>query len=319
MISDHEPHERRGTMGSFRRTLGLIRRRIFGNTADEIRELKQRIESLDILVKSLFDIRAMPRATGGLRLMQLANTALLKVLADAMARNGLDYWLESGTLLGAVRHKGFIPWDDDIDISVTRADYLKIEKMIERELPESEGFKAIRSNCIRFQLIGTPCQIDIFPYDIYNVPAIEQEQAEKEIWGAWRPLHEKIKLDWSRLTTDGHILSGISFDEIDVASENLVKSHTGDRRLLLAGFEMHGNTDFFTPYESVFPLTDIDFEGIKFKAPHDCDKLLVQQFGDYMQFPREFRIHDDIRNRLSEQSIAKMKALVQKTGIELSF
>lgn len=305
-------------MGAFRSMLGRIRRRVFGNTADEINELRGRVESLDILIKSLFDIRKMPRATGGLRLMQMANAALLKVLADAMTQNGLDYWLESGTLLGAVRHKGFIPWDDDIDISVTREDYLKVEKMVEKELPESAGFKTSRSNCIRFQLMGTPCQIDIFQYDIYNVSEAEQEQAEKEIWDAWWPLHEKIKLDWKRLKTDGNILSGMSFDEIDAASANLVKSHKGNRRLLLAGFEMHGDTDFFTPYESVFPLSEIEFEGIKFKAPHDCDKLLVQQFGDYMQYPREFRIHDDIRNRLSEQAIVKMKDLIKMAGLELA-
>ena len=258
----------------------------------------------------------MPRALGGLRLIQIANTALLKVLADTMARNGLDYWLESGTLLGAVRHKGFIPWDDDIDISMPRADYRKVEEMVAKELPESDGFKAIRSNCIRFQLIGTPCQIDIFPYDIYTVSASDQERAEKEIWDAWRPLHEKIKLDWKRLNTDGHILSGMSFDEIDAASADLVKSNMGDRRLVLAGFEMYGDTDFFTPYESVFPLSEIEFEGIKFKAPCDCDKLLVQQFGDYMQYPRQFRIHDDIRNRLSEQAISKMKKLIKMAGLD---
>lgn len=302
-------------MVSFCRTLGLIRRRLFGNTDDEVRELKRRIETLEVLVKSMVDIRKIPRAIGGLRLMQLANTTLLKVLADAMTRNGLDYWLESGTLLGAVRHKGFIPWDDDIDISVTRADYIKIEKMVEGEFPESAGFKAIRSNCIRFQLIGTPCQIDIFPYDIYNVSATEQEQAEKEICDAWRPLHEKIKLDWERLNTDGRILSGMGFDEIDAASADLVKSHTGERRLVLSGFEVYGDTDFFTSYESVFPLSEIDFEGVKFKAPHDCDRLLVQQFGDYMQFPREMRVHDDIRNRLSEPAIAKMKELIKKAEL----
>ena len=80
---------------------------------------------------------------------------------------------------------------------------------------------------------------------------------------------------------------------------------------------MYGDTDFFTPYESVFPLSEIDFEGIKFKVPHDCDKLLVQQFGDYMQFPREMRIHDDIRNRLSEQAIATMKGLIKQSGMDL--
>jgi lipopolysaccharide cholinephosphotransferase len=303
-------------MGSFRRKLGLIRRHLFGNTDDEVRALQRKIETLEVLITSMVDIRTLPKAVGGLRLTQVANTALLKVLADAMGRNGLDYWIESGTLLGAVRHKGFIPWDDDIDISMTRADYLKIEDVIAKELPESEGFKAIRADCIRFQLIGTPCQIDIFPYDIYHVSPSDQERAEKEIWDAWRSLHEKIKLDWRRLNTDGHILSGMSFDEIDAASANLVKAHTGERQLVLAGFEMHGDTDFFTPYESVFPLSEIEFEGVKFKAPCDRDKLLAQQYGDYMQYPREIRIHDDIRNRLSDLAIAKMKELVKKVGVD---
>ena len=215
-------------MGSFRRKLGLIRRHLFGNTDDEVRALQRKIETLEVLIKSMVDIRTLPKAVGGLRLIQVANTALLKLLADAMSRNGLDYWIESGTLLGAVRHKGFIPWDDDIDISMTRADYLKIEDVIAKELPESEGFKAIRADCIRFQLIGTPCRIDIFPYDIYHVSTSDQERAEKEIWDAWRTLHEKIKLDWRRLNTDGHILSGMSFDEIDSANANLVKAHTGE-------------------------------------------------------------------------------------------
>ena len=304
-------------MGYFRRKLGLIRRHLFGNTDDEVRELKRRVETLEVLLTSMVDIRKIPPAIGGLRLMQLANVALLKILADAMTRNGLDYWIESGTLLGAVRHKGFIPWDDDIDISVTREDYLKIEKMVEKELPKSEGFKVIRPHCMRFQFSGTPCQIDIFPYDVYNVPTVEQEQAKKEIWDAWRLLQKKIEVNWSRLNKDGRVLFGMSFEEIDAASAALAKSHNGVRRLLLAGFEVQGDTDFFTSYESVFPLSEIEFEGIKFKAPCDCDKLLVQQYGDYMQYPREIRVHEDIRYKLSEQAIARMKELVEKVGLEL--
>ena len=303
-------------MGSFRRTLGLIRRRLFGNTDDEVRMLKRKIETLEVLIKSMVDIRTLPKAIGGLRLMQVANTALLKLLADTMTRNGLDYWLESGTLLGAVRHKGFIPWDDDIDISVTRGVYLKIEKMVEKELPESEGFMVSRPHCMRFRFSGTPCQIDIFPYDVYNVPTVEQERAKKEIWEAWRLLQKKIEVNWSRLNKDGRVLFGMSFEEIDAASAALAKSHNGDRRLLLAGFEVQGDTDFFTSYESVFPLSEIEFEGIKFKAPHDCDTLLIQQYGDYMQYPRECRIHEDIRTKLSEQAIAKMKDLIKRAGLE---
>lgn len=306
-------------MGFLRTKLGQIRRQIFGNADDEVRELKRRVESLDILLKSYLDIRAMPRARGGLRLIQLADTALLKLLAEAMTRNGLEYWLESGTLLGAVRHKGFIPWDDDIDISVTRAGYSKLEKVIEKELPESEGFRAVRSDCIRLQFMGTPCQIDIFPYDVYNVPVDDVESAEERIWSERKALHKKLKVNWDRLKTDGHVLSGMSLEEIDSKSANLVEINSGERRLVLVGFEVFGDTDFFIPYEAVFPLAEMEFEGLKFKVPCDSDKILVRQFGDYMQFPREIPVHDDIRSRFTDSSVAKMKALIKKAGLAADF
>ena len=54
---------------------------------------------------------------------------------DAFAReNGLAYWLFWGTLLGAVRHRGFIPWDDDIDIAMPQRDYLRLLELV-RENP----------------------------------------------------------------------------------------------------------------------------------------------------------------------------------------
>ena len=60
-------------------------------------------------------ITQLPPSTGKLRLLQDGNTVLLTIFAKICEENKLRYWMDYGTLLGAVRHKGFIPWDNDVD------------------------------------------------------------------------------------------------------------------------------------------------------------------------------------------------------------
>ncbi len=65
-----------------------------------------------------------------------AELEVLQVVADVCERNGLQYYADWGTLLGAVRHKGFIPWDDDIDICLKREQYAELIRIMSRELPK---------------------------------------------------------------------------------------------------------------------------------------------------------------------------------------
>ena len=73
---------------------------------------------------------------GRLRQAQLKMLVMLEHVDAICQKHGLDYWLEGGTLLGAIRHQGFIPWDDDMDISMPRASFEAFMRLAPKELPD---------------------------------------------------------------------------------------------------------------------------------------------------------------------------------------
>lgn len=68
--------------------------------------------------------------------MQERMLDILSVIDEICSRHGISYWLSGGSMLGAVRHGGFIPWDDDLDIEMLRPDFLRLMDILKKELPE---------------------------------------------------------------------------------------------------------------------------------------------------------------------------------------
>lgn len=158
-----------------------------------------------------------------------AQMEVFQVVSDICNRNGIRYFADFGTLLGAVRHKGMIPWDDDIDISLMRDEYNELIRILPGELPYGFVVAGMYADCERLQnaafvpqlrviadeelwnfndymkyFHGFPYQragIDIFPLDYISKDkefADMQKQIIKlgmEILGKWNELNREGSLD----------------------------------------------------------------------------------------------------------------------------
>lgn len=80
-----------------------------------------------------------------------AQMEVFQVVSDICNRNGIRYFADFGTLLGAVRHKGMIPWDDDIDISLMRDEYNELIRILPGELPYGFVVAGMYADCERLQ------------------------------------------------------------------------------------------------------------------------------------------------------------------------
>lgn len=135
---------------------------------------------------------------GKLREAQLLELNILKEVDSICNSYGIVYWLDGGTLLGAVRHGGFIPWDLDVDIAMPRADYQRFLSIASEKLPAHLTLQT-RENEPALGYFGVPCRIRdlnsilIQPYDKrmrrrfkYNGVFIDIwpiDKYRKSIWG----------------------------------------------------------------------------------------------------------------------------------------
>lgn len=258
------------------------------------------------------------RETGDteLRQAQLVMLRMMCIIDDICRRHGLNYWLCSGTLLGAIRHKGFIPWDDDLDICMPREDYECFLTIAQNEFPE-DMFLQTKETDRHYDYLPLPCKVrdnksflmaegfekkqynmglfvDIFPADKYH-PDQATFRKEVRLKSYFSYLCKGYNCELSRRKSLSrrlvYYLNPIFRLLIKRYLKKVRRNIDGNKKLKENFLVGHGFDTPWTRYfkkEEIYPLKETEFEGYKFLIPNNADAYLTQLYGkDYMIPPKK--------------------------------
>ena len=246
-----------------------------------------------------------------IRKLQLYGLEILKEVDKFCKKNNIKYSLGEGTLLGAVRHKGFIPWDDDVDIYMTRENFDKFVSTFKSKNFRVEYFNTLKIYWLPFAKVRmlkktrfyTPAiekicdytgpRIDVLPLDfVPNFSSKEQDKQGKKI-KFWKmilrnkcyPLHKKKKLHQylpapiAKMLPYKFIVNRINYwlKKFDNNTYEYVVNSSGDYNVRKETFPKY----YFDE------LMDMKFEDGKFPISKYYDKILSSIYGDYMTLPKE--------------------------------
>jgi phosphorylcholine metabolism protein LicD len=233
-----------------------------------------------------------------LRRQQMRMLDILVEVDRICKKHDIPYWLSSGTLIGALRHDGFIPWDDDLDIEMMRKDYLRLMKVLPEELPDwlalqndetdpNYFFYYAKVRDRRSRMLEQTnydrvwkeqgIYIDIFPMEQH--PIWLHRLTEKTVGHMYKV--------WRTSTDDQKAIRKVR-RIFDVNNLMLFPCLRALCRLFPGKVITSGmGIPFHNPRyaDEIFPLTTHTFEGHKLPVPGNADAHLRHIFGDYMQLP----------------------------------
>lgn len=248
------------------------------------------------LMKNLFIDYELNSPKDSLKYIQELLDELLILIGRICEKNNIEWWLNYGNLLGAVRHGYFVPWDDEVDIGMMRSDYLKFSKIIQSEFKHlglddiikvahktHELNGKVISGCLEV-LVKSPILIEegvdlnlgvlnIFPYDFVD------EEDKKIIKKQYKKSQNKF-LD--------NLTNGNDFDDcLEIYFKDLNVSLNKTKYLVPGPDAMsYSNKLFILKTDKIFPLTDIAFGKNTFQCPNDVHYYLKAIYKDYLNMPR---------------------------------
>ena len=242
--------------------------------------------------------------------LQQSLTALLREFGRICKENNIDYWLDFGTLIGAVRHNGFIPWDDDVDVGMIRKDIDKLEKVMENcdtfiKLDKYYCIDRDTCNIVRivFKEENIKVFVDIFVYDFVNSndpAATVAKQRESRVRFSNGMLKYKCVNNDPTLTywENRRIFDK---DTIALIDGELARLNSGIGVAADTGTHIIWSIDNFScfaakpgcivPYDRIFPLKKLVFDGVEYSVPNDWETQLFERYGDIFTLPAVMNTH----------------------------
>lgn len=253
--------------------------------------------------------------------LQATELTILNVISDLCEQYDISWWLDGGTCLGAMRHKGFIPWDDDIDIGMMRSDYDRFCSIASRELPDGFSFHDSRNSSgyaamfCKVYKDGTRFEnqegrdsgsvmgifIDVFPYDfLYEEAELRSRQLKLALNAQRRSyLYHSRHITVPHRGFLGfiekagcqvlHFIERVSNKDpleyqrrFNRAIPDCSVGTVSKECLTLAWPNMNP-----IPVDDIFPLSYAEFEGEVYPVPRFTDKYLTTMYGDWRAIPKE--------------------------------
>ena len=266
-----------------------------------------------------------------LREIQLAELDILKEFDAICRKNGLCYSLAFGTLLGAVRHGGFIPWDDDVDVMMPRPDYEKFREIALKELTgryvitDDRGKKGeypfikMLDNSVIVARDNFKWEVDRLWLDVFPIDGIASDFAErKKRSGKLAKLRKSItrvkilenpatfgqklasavyrlgvSLFWNRRTLFSKLHREIARYPYETSE------YVSDPACDMCGYGVFASA---LPPESYYKTVEMNFEGCAFSAIERWKDHLKSFYGDYMSLPpEEKRISHGLKAYIKEE------------------
>ncbi|MCM1239634.1 MAG: LicD family protein [Lachnospiraceae bacterium] len=252
-----------------------------------------------------------------------AQLEVLVVVGQICTQNDLQYFADWGTLLGAVRHKGFIPWDDDMDICMLRRDYDKFLAAAEKELPDEYRIldpntntewdevcaRIINSDTVSYseerlgKFHGCPYSVGIDIYPLDELPEDPQlERCHTELFStvfSCARLYAKEPSEVMAILPDLEKLCKIKFDrsksiphQLFKLADAIGKEYRDSGSPFITYMAYHASKRLFLRKEWYANPVYLPYEHLEIPVPSNYDAVLTAQYGDYMTPVRYAADHD---------------------------